>query len=197
MNGYEIASVIGAIGGVIGTIAGLWGLRVNQQTRRNEYPDMVEGWTALDIGLRSRSNLGYRIEQIKVLAPRGGVLADYDLVAQDPASGAPIFEIKQQGRTLPLKLSVAHAGKATTSRAPYGGGLQTGLGEEHHQSILLSVPASTWSSNLFSRWRARSDSSQIMRVSFRVRLIDQNDEIAVQTKTIRFALASTTTNAKE
>lgn len=138
-----------------------------------EQPDWRNRPSDLVLHLRSRSNMGYRVESVTAIWPLDARLA---VVA---FGGHPQG---LWGRTVTPDLAVSHQGKEGSGRVMGSG--------EHHSTPLLFRSArsvskfSSFLTTVLRRWSVCSDSSHSLRAAFIVRLRDQNAAISVHRRAI-------------
>ncbi|MDJ1465684.1 hypothetical protein [Nitratireductor sp. GZWM139] len=177
------AAAIGAVGGVLGGVTGVWALADSRLTRaemRREKAPIIkidqDSQTASHarLTIRSRSNMGYTLSGIAVLRPPIARIADpmeLDVVSIEGNTRRYRYNPK---RRLCLDLRVRPEGNKSIN-GPMGSG------EEHHVSFpLLFPPTWYWSlktSSLMSalkRSLLSSSSSHASKAILRIELRDEN-----------------------
>jgi hypothetical protein len=185
----DLAAFAGAILGAIGTWLGYRvAARAQAEAARSRRPTVVPtiaaveaqpGWYYLSLSLRSRDNLGYRAEELRMKRPRRARLLNMrNGRRQDGAGGlgyANPLPVEKSARSVPARVEVRPAGtpRPTGSFSPFI------LGDTHYEEFLVWLPPSLCerlASMSWMRWRRYS-------VSLRMAFIVRSRE-AVSTQTV-------------
>lgn len=201
-------------GAIAGPVIGALALYLNWRTRRDlkaEKTPLVkvapapsplrlpEGWAMMRLTLRSRSNLGYRIEAVRLIRPWGAKIVSYSAAYsyENSPNGNPRLEIPAiVTAKASTELAVAPMGRTPTRTHHW---INNGSGEQHHVDFLVSFPPSISSRILRSLSNSSSVSSNSRRVRVMVRVIDEHEKarLRIANTTITIVPKAAATSATE
>ncbi|MGB3644603.1 MAG: hypothetical protein WBA15_09005 [Mesorhizobium sp.] len=199
------------VGAIAGPVIGGLALYLNWRTRREmkaEKTPLVkvrptrtpivapDGWTGMRLTLRSRSNLGYRIE---IVRPWGARIIRYldTYTYKGSTDGNPRLEMPAVTfAKAATRLAVAPMGREPTRTFHW---VDNGTGEEHHDDFLVSFPPSISSRILRNLKSSSSAASNTRRVRVMVHVIDEHEKarLKIANTTITIVPKAAATSATE
>lgn len=152
--------------GIAGFFGAMLALRLNYLTRRDTKRDKrplfvvttsqrsrigvlaPKDWGFVTVRLRSRNNQPYTCERATIAWPRRGGVCQIGYNRGPDVNARPVLAdpTGHAVRSIPMKLSVEHAGKA----ARYLGSMLSSVGDDHSEEFLVFLPPS-WLSVLRTR----------------------------------------------